>query len=73
MPVNMTKHSEALRKLCKEYYFRNITREEFKSRREEIFDNIENEILGKLPADESYDENILNHLKLCIKKLNPIE
>ena len=73
MAIDITRHSEEMRKLCQEYYYRNITREEYKAKRDSILNAIEGEMYGKPLHDDYHKENILNIVKSCIKKLNPIE
>jgi len=74
MAINFNKHSEEIRKICRDYYYRNISQQEFKDRRNSILDNIENEMFGQQSEPEdSQKENIMDMVKSCIKKLNPIE
>jgi len=74
MAINFTKHSEEIRKICQDYYYRNISQKEFQDRRNSILDNIENEMFGQQSEPEdSQKENIMDMVRSCIKKLNPIE
>jgi 2-oxoglutarate dehydrogenase complex dehydrogenase (E1) component-like enzyme len=73
MAIDISKYSEEIRKLCQEYYCRNIAYDEYKAKRDFILDNIESEMYGQPEQSDQNKDNILDIVKSCIKKLNPIE
>jgi len=70
---DFTRYSEILRNLCREYYYHNITFEEFKRRRGEILDGVERDVAGHGAGDVNNMKDIIGMFKSYVRKLNVIE
>jgi len=62
MAIDTEKYSEELRRLCEDHFFHDISHAEFVSRRNDVFDRIQQEIttgvsLEAVGRDELYEFN----------------
>lgn len=53
MNDDMIKYAQQLRRLVEGYYFQQMTVEEYRAQRKEIFDRIENEFAGGYSSSEA--------------------
>jgi hypothetical protein len=73
MAINIEKFAYQIRKLCGEYYSRNIDTEEYAAQRKVIFDNMENELRGHAVEQTTESDSLIDLVKSCIRKITPVE
>lgn len=73
MAISIQKHAEQIRKLCDEYYHRNIEYDQYAVQRNLILDTIESEMTGGVLAQTTQMNNIINAVKSYVRKITPVE
>ena len=73
MAVDTRKYSEKIRKLCAEYYNRNIQHDEYMHQRNMVLNDLEREIYGETVTQEVQKDNFIGIVRSCFKKLSTTE